>query len=99
MSTSPSALLVPVFMGACFGIFNEELSVKRNSKSKRNATAQELCESRCGRRGIPVPNSPYDLCGRKATLNSKSEVFIFSASDLAGHRDPGATRFVQRKAV
>ena len=75
MSTSPSALLVAVFMGACFGIFNEELSVKRNSESKRNATAQELCESRCGRRGLPVPNSPYDLCGCKATLNSKSEVF------------------------
>ena len=26
----------------------------------------ELCESRGGR---PVPNSPYGLCGRKATLN------------------------------
>ena len=79
MSTSPSALLVPVFMGACFGIFSAELSVKRNSESKRSATAQELCESRCGRRGLPVPNSPYGpygLCGRKATLNSKSEVFI-----------------------
>ena len=30
--------------------------------------AQELCESRGGRPGLPVPNSPYDLCGRKATL-------------------------------
>ena len=29
----------------------------------------ELCESRGGRPGIPVPNSPYGLCGRKATLN------------------------------
>ena len=30
--------------------------------------AQELCESRGGRPGLPVPNSPYCLCGRKATL-------------------------------
>ena len=30
---------------------------------------KELCESRCGRPGRPVPNSPYGLCGRKATLN------------------------------
>ena len=30
--------------------------------------AQELCESRGGLPGRPVPNSPYGLCGRKATL-------------------------------
>ena len=30
---------------------------------------QELCESRGGRLGLPVANSPYRLCGRKATLN------------------------------
>ena len=29
---------------------------------------QELCESRDGRPELPVPNSPYGLCGRKATL-------------------------------
>ena len=33
---------------------------------------QELCESRGGRPGLPVPNSPYGLCGCKATLNSNS---------------------------
>ena len=33
--------------------------------------AQELCESRGGRPWLPVPNSPYGLCGRKATLKSK----------------------------
>ena len=32
-------------------------------------TAQEMCESRGGRPGLPVPNGPYGLCGRKATLN------------------------------
>ena len=31
--------------------------------------AQELCENRGGRPGLPVPNSPYGLRGRKATLN------------------------------
>ena len=31
--------------------------------------SQELCESRGGRPGLPVPNSPYGLCGREATLN------------------------------
>ena len=31
--------------------------------------AQELCESRGGRPELPVPNSPYGLCGRKSTLN------------------------------
>ena len=36
----------------------------------RSHTAQELCESRGGRPGLPVSNSPYGLCGRKATLNS-----------------------------
>ena len=29
---------------------------------------QDLCESRGGRPGLPVPNSPYGLCGHKATL-------------------------------
>ena len=33
--------------------------------------AQELCESRGGRPGLPVPNSPYGLFGRKATLSLK----------------------------
>ena len=30
--------------------------------------AQELCECRGGRPGLPVPSSLYGLCGRKATL-------------------------------
>ena len=34
-------------------------------------TAQQLCENRGGRPGLPVPNSPYDLCGSKATLKRK----------------------------
>ena len=34
-------------------------------------TAQELCESRGGRPGLPVPIYPYGLCGRKATLKDR----------------------------
>ena len=29
-----------------------------------------LCESRGGRSGLPVPDSPYGLCGRKAASNT-----------------------------
>ena len=32
---------------------------------------QELCESRAGRPGLPTPNSPYGLYGRKATLDEE----------------------------
>ena len=39
------------------------------------STAQELNESRGGRPGLPVPNSPYGLCGRKATLQQKQHFF------------------------
>ena len=45
--------------------------------------AQELCESRSGRPGLPVPNSPYGLCGRKATLNCvKVEVAVLGSPSL-----------------
>ena len=40
---------------------------RRGDPSKNRV--QELCESGGGRPGLPVPNSPYGLCGRKATLN------------------------------
>ena len=45
------------------------------NKAKHSAAvtlrAQELCESRGGRPGLPVPNKPHSLCGRKATLNQQ----------------------------
>ena len=47
--------------------------------------AQELCEGRGGRPGLPVPNSPYDVCGCKATLNMKNSVVItLPRSDFDG---------------
>ena len=30
--------------------------------------AQELCEGRGERPGLPAPNSPYDLCGRQSNI-------------------------------
>ena len=42
--------------------------------------AQELCESRVGRRGLPVPDSPYDICGRKATLEEEARQFQSSGT-------------------
>ena len=48
-------------------------SVRATGRNE-NLRAQELCESRGGRPGLPVPsNSPYGLCGRKATLNLNSK--------------------------
>ena len=35
---------------------------------------QELCESGAGRPGLSVPNSPYGLCVRKATLKNKKNL-------------------------
>ena len=38
-----------------------------------------------GRPGFPVPNSPYGLCGRKATLNRERE--SERASERESERD------------
>ena len=46
---------------------------------------RELCESRGGRPGLPVHNSPYGLCDREATLNSscvKVEVVVLGSPSL-----------------
>ena len=39
----------------------------REPREQRYPRAQALCESRGGRPGLPVANSPYGLCRRKAT--------------------------------
>ena len=36
-----------------------------------------VCESRGGRPGLPVPNKPDGLCGRKATLKRNRERWIY----------------------
>ena len=53
------------------------VDVKHHERMKyeekaRRSRAQELCESRGGRPGLPVHNGPYGLCGRWATFNSNS---------------------------
>ena len=46
--------------------------------------ARELCESRGGRPGLPVPNSPYGLCGCKATLNEcRARALAFKSQKLS----------------
>ena len=41
----------------------------RQHANNQEFRAHELCESRGGRPGLPVPNSPYGLCSRKTPLN------------------------------
>ena len=41
---------------------------------KGYSSAQELCESRGGRPGLPVLNSPYGLCGRKVRLEEQQQI-------------------------
>ena len=38
---------------------------------KEEDAPQELCERRDGRPGLPVPDSPCGLCGRKATVKEE----------------------------
>ena len=80
---SPS--LIVVVLTVSLDVCNTELELGRQFR------AQELCESGGGRPELPVPNSPYDLCGRKATLNCsisefrscvKVEVAVLSSPSL-----------------
>ena len=48
-------------------VLRVSVDVKQHLKKK----AQELCESRGGRPGLPVPNSLYGLCRQKATLEEE----------------------------
>ena len=48
------------------------MTVSAKSQTLFDIRAQELCESRGGRPGLPsLIHSPYGLCGRKATLKKK----------------------------
>ena len=44
------------------------VDVKQHLNRNVSFRAQELRDSGGGRPGLPVPNNPYGLCGRKATL-------------------------------
>ena len=44
------------------------VDVKQHWTNDWTVRARELCERQSGRSGLPVPNSLYGLCRRKATL-------------------------------
>ena len=51
------------------------VDVKQHLKKKKKKTqirTQEMCESRGGRPGLPIPNQD-GLCGHKATLEEEKE--------------------------
>ena len=54
--------------------------VYKQARRSYSIRPQELCESRGGRPGLPVPNTPDGFCGRKATLN-------YTAAHFTGNRD------------
>ena len=49
--------------------------------------AQELCESRGGRPGLPVPNKPYGLCGRNQCQREFKELGIGSSENSGEFRE------------
>ena len=56
---------------ACpYGFRGRKATFEEEEEEERGRTElQELCESRGGHPGLPVPNSPYGFRGRKATLS------------------------------
>ena len=61
-----------------YTVFVDEINFRKRRVWIR---APELCESRGGRPGLPVPNSPYGLCGRKPTLK-KIEIYPLLQNEL-----------------
>ena len=53
------------------GTLGQQLSASYKLSDVQSSArrAQELCENRGGHPGLPVPNSPYHICGRKTTVN------------------------------
>ena len=58
------------------------LKKKKKKKFDSRHRTQKLCESGGGRPELPIPNSPYSLRGRKATLNSSSELRSYVKVDV-----------------
>ena len=49
------------------------LMVSVDVKQLRAQELRGVCESRGGHPGLPVPNSPYGLCRRKAAQSSAAQ--------------------------
>ena len=54
------------------------------STQRRERDRTQLCESRGGRPGLPVPKSPYGLCGREATLKNRAQELCESPGGRPG---------------
>ena len=50
-------------------VYSELPMTQKASKDFRSFQSSGVCESRGSRPGLPVPDSPYGLRGREATLN------------------------------
>ena len=61
--------------------------------------SQELCGSRGGRPGLPVPKPYYALCGRKATLKHRAQELCESRSGRPGLPVPKPYGLCGRKAT
>ena len=70
VSSLHSLLLLPPLSPTLIGHV-ASVDVKQNYSFIQNLRAQELCEIQGGRPGFLVTNSPYGLCGRKATLKTR----------------------------
>ena len=49
-----------------------------------------MCEGRGGRPGLRVPNGPYGLCDRKATLKNRAQELCESLGGRAGLHVPNS---------
>ena len=49
-------------------VMQTRIQAKHADRQVKRVSAQELCESRGGLCGVPVPNRPYGLSQRKAPL-------------------------------
>ena len=71
---APAIDLIAAMIGSFTTRGNTREHARFTSRNAEFATglevrAQELCGCRGGRPGLPVPNSPYDLCRRETTLS------------------------------
>ena len=67
------------FSATNLAILHSEGPLSANIKSEPEPLvnrAQEVCESGGGRPGLPVPNSPYRLCGRRATYEEEKDEVV-----------------------
>ena len=79
-SIKPRRSFLPLLLSSCCRVSLHSSFLLLHGVFVRLAyKALELCESRGGRPGLPVPNSPYAVYVRKATLcqnGSSATIFV-----------------------